>query len=125
MPRKKTQLPFKVQQAIRGELSSPQLAEVSAHFFQIAGGTRSIARLLYNEYKKAKEGSLLRQRVLEMILRVAKFANEQQKPLADLALMSDEDLEKNASDLLLSFSPPQPTEPQTTTGAAASAIKEA
>ena len=108
-PRKKRQLPRKVQQAINGELSNPQLAEVSAHFFQIAGGTREIARMLYLEYQNAKDGSLLRQRVLEMILRVARFANEQQAPAADLALLSDEDLEKNACDLLLSFSPPQPT----------------
>ena len=82
-----------LRKAIRGELKEPQLAEISAHFFQMAGGPRKVALMLFTEYLAAKRGSMIRQRILDMILRTTKYANDKGGG-SDLSLLSDDDLEK-------------------------------
>jgi hypothetical protein len=89
---KKQNVPPAVKEAIRGRLKDPQLAEVAAHFFAQAGGPREVAKMLFLEFTKAKEGSVVRQRILDMILRVTRFANEKNAPRDDMGMLSEEDL---------------------------------
>jgi hypothetical protein len=89
---KKQNVPPAVKEAIRGRLKDPQLAEVAAHFFAHAGGPRQVAKMLFQEFNRAKEGSVVRQRILDMILRVTRFANEKNAPRDDTGMLSDQDL---------------------------------
>ena len=89
-----------VHKAIKNEVAEPQLAEVVGHFFQVAGGARKVAEMLYTEYNAAKQGSLIRQRILESVLRTTKYVNDKTGPVEDTGLMSEEDLERAAAALL-------------------------
>lgn len=89
---KKQNVPESVKEAIRGRLKDPQLAEVAAHFFAQVGGPRQVAKMLVGEFQTAKQGSVVRQRILDMILRVTRFANEKNAPRDDLGMLSEEDL---------------------------------
>ena len=82
------------QQLIQGGLQDPQLAELSAHFIAHAGGMSGLAKLLYTEFIAANSGGLMRQRILEMVLRATKFANERAPKLDDVQDLTDEDLER-------------------------------
>src|SRR5262249_30212549 len=64
----------KVKTAIsRGpRLREPQLAELAGHFFRVAGGPRQVAQMLYDEFMHGRPGSLVRQRILDMVLRAVK-----------------------------------------------------
>lgn len=80
-------------EAVKGRVSEPRLAEVSSHFFNLAGGPKMVAKLLYEEFVASKAGSITRQRILDMILRMTKFANERSgADLDDLSQLSETDL---------------------------------
>jgi hypothetical protein len=89
---KRQNVPASVKEAIRGRLKDPQLSEVAAHFFAQAGGPRQVAKMLFDEFIAAKQGSVVRQRILDMILRVTRFANEKNAPRDDLGMLSEDDL---------------------------------
>ena len=101
-PEEEKKVPEIVKQAIRGGIKEPQLAEIAAHFFQRAGGARAVARLLYEEFTAARPGSIIRQRILDMILRVTKFANEKSVKPDDLGLLNDDDLETELTEAIKS-----------------------
>ena len=81
-----------LRRAVVGGITDPQLAELVCCFFEEAGGTRAVAKLLYREFKAAKPGTLTRQRILDMILRGMKFANEKNPGRNDLGVLTDDDL---------------------------------
>lgn len=89
-----------LQKAVHGEISDPQLAELVSHFFSIAGGPRQVARMLWDEYQVAKAGSLIRNRILDMILRVTRYANEKAPPVNDLGMLSEKDLDQEIESLI-------------------------
>jgi hypothetical protein len=91
---KRASVPKSVKDAIKGGLREPQLAEIASHFFTAAGGTRAIGQILWNEFNAAPEGSLARQRILDLILRALKFANERSHITDNLGLLSEDDLER-------------------------------
>lgn len=82
------------QKLIREGLQDPQLAELSAHFIAHAGGMSGLAKLLYTEFIAANSGGLMRQRILEMVLRATKFANERAPKVDDVQDLTDDDLER-------------------------------
>lgn len=89
-----------LKKAVRGELRDPQVAELVAHFFTAAGGTKAVALLLYQEFTAARPGSITRQRILDMILRGVRFANEKQGVRDDLGLLAEEDLARELEDVI-------------------------
>jgi hypothetical protein len=91
---KRQNVPASVKEAIRGRLKDPQLAEVAAHFFAHAGGPRQVSKMLFDEFVAAKQGSVVRQRILDMILRVTRFANEKNAPRDDLGMLTEDDLQR-------------------------------
>lgn len=98
MPRKK--IPQSVKKAIKGGLKEPQLAEIAAFFFEAAGGTRQVAKLLHDEFLAGHPGSMVRQRILDLVLRATKFSNEKSKGADDLGILNEADLEANLTELI-------------------------
>lgn len=97
---KKRPVPASVKRAIKGDFKQPNLAELAAAFFEAAGGTRTVARLLYDEFSAADAGSLMRQRILEMILRVTKAADDKMTGPRELGILSEEDLLAEAQEII-------------------------
>lgn len=100
MPSKKTRVPDGVKRAIAQGADAPRMEDVVAHFFHAVGGPRAFASILEEEFRSAKPGSLIRSRVLDMVLRSLKFSNERAPNLGDLSLMGDEDLARTAEELI-------------------------
>lgn len=97
---KKQKVPPRVKDAIRGEFKEPSLADLASHFFACAGGTKAVARMLFDEFAAAKQGSIIRQRILEMVLRVTKAADDKMGPAADLGMLTEADLEAEIEAIL-------------------------
>jgi hypothetical protein len=83
-----------------GAETDPRFEDIAGHFIRAAGGPAAIAKILYQEFLRAPQGSLIRQRILEMVLRAAKFAAERRPPPSDLGLLSDDDLELEIAETL-------------------------
>lgn len=70
----------------------PTVEEFLEHFFNAAGGPKLVAKMLYTEFLSARPGSMLRTRVLEMIVRALKY-NEGKDKTVEMGLLDDNDLE--------------------------------
>ena len=88
------------QQAVKGEIKQPDLARLTAAFFERAGGERNVANFLYEEFAASPPGGIVRQRILDMILRHLKWVNEKNAPVDDLGTLSDEDLDRELAQLI-------------------------
>jgi hypothetical protein len=78
----------------------PHLSELAENFVRVAGGPSALAKLLYEEFAAAAEGSLVRQRILDIVTRVWKFASESDDKPDDTGMMTDEDLDREISSAL-------------------------
>lgn len=100
MPKRKT-LPDQVRRALKERgVQVPQLAEMVSHFITIAGGSMEMAKLMYEEFLSAKKGSIIRQRILDSVLRMLAIANQSLPRVEEIDLLSDEDLEREVKELL-------------------------
>ena len=88
----------RVLQAARECVKDPQVSEMASHFIHLVGGTQGFARKMLTEYNAAKAGSVARMRILDLILRATKFANEAAGFAKDLGLLSEQDLERLVSE---------------------------
>ncbi len=82
---------------IRGSLlNAPERVDLDAiaqHFVKLAGGPGAIGKMMYDEYAAAPEGSPVRARIMEMMLRA--FTKLDAKAIPDdLSTVSDEDLQR-------------------------------
>jgi hypothetical protein len=104
MPLKPKKIPDAVKSTIRrvakGEDVGPQLGDLAAHFFDRAGGPKAVASLLYEEFREARKGSLIRQRILDMILRCVRFEEERTPPRPGLGTLEDAELDRQLERLL-------------------------
>lgn len=81
--------------AVRGRSKkTPGLEELVQHFFQIAGGPRTVAKLMYEEFLAGRIGGQTRTRILQAVMQATKLVGLNQKGGEDLSLVSDEDLER-------------------------------
>lgn len=85
---------------VQKDRPDPRLAEVAYHFIHLANGPKGFAKELYQEFKKAKSGSVTRQRIMDMILRSLKIANDQDPKTSDLSILSQEDIDRELHDLI-------------------------
>lgn len=76
-----------------GRAPVPDLGLVAAEFIDRAGGPRNFGGLLWGEFIKASEGSLARQRIIELVGRFIKGA-EAKLSADDLDLLDDVELEQ-------------------------------
>lgn len=89
-----------VRRLIRGEITQPDLRDLSAHFAQLVGGARALAKMLLHEFHSAKEGSMTRAKILDMVLWIMKTAADKEGPVKDTDLLTEEDLAKEAWEVL-------------------------
>lgn len=92
-------IPSQLMDALRGKISDPQLEEVAAYFFHLEGGSQGVAKLLHDEFHRANPGTLIRARIMDMVLRMLTRIYDA-KGAPELGILSDEDLEKQAQRLL-------------------------
>lgn len=103
MPKAK-RMPNAVRRALDGTgVKIPQIGELVGHFMELAGGTKQMAKMLMDEYLRAKEGSIIRQRILDSILRMLMLANQQYGAIEETDLIDLPDLEAEAMKLLGEF----------------------
>lgn len=90
--------PKKTEDTLKNSLKDgkklPHLSELAENFVRVVGGPSKLAEMLFEEWTAAGEGSLVRQRILDIITRVWKFASEADDKPDDTGLMSDEDLDR-------------------------------
>lgn len=79
---------------IKAAKKLPHLSELAENFVRVAGGPSALAKMLYEEFAAAAEGSLVRQRILDIVTRVWKFASESDDKPDDTGMMTDEDLDR-------------------------------
>lgn len=73
-------------------INDPRLAEVAYTFIDLCGGPKGFARTLFQEFTNSEPGGIARQRILDMMMRSLKFANEQDPKGSDASMLNDEDL---------------------------------
>jgi hypothetical protein len=78
---------------------SPHLSELAQHFTELVGGPRALAKLLRDEFYGAPSGGMVRMRILDIIFRATKIANEKNGP-ADLGGLSDADLQRELDQVI-------------------------
>jgi hypothetical protein len=102
MPRKKPmKLSATVKAAVKGEKIEPQVAELVAEFVRIAGGTKGVAMMLFDAFNAPKTSAMQKHRILQLIIYGMKFANVTRGSGPSLGLVTDEDLEREAGELIL------------------------
>jgi hypothetical protein len=77
----------------------PDLKGVVCAFFQEVGGQKAYARLLVREFRRSKVGSMIRARILEMILHATKTMSAREGA-KDVQLLSDADLDRELMKML-------------------------
>ncbi len=80
-----------------GRAPIPDLGLVAAEFIDRAGGPRNFGHLLWLEFQKAAEGTLARQRIIELVGKFIKSGNERLTD-ADLDNFTDDELESLLAD---------------------------
>lgn len=80
----------------------PTLEEFLELFFTAAGGAKAVAAMLFTEFHAARPGSLLRTRVLEMVVRAMKHTEGKDKTV-EMGLLSDDDLDREVEQRLESL----------------------
>lgn len=97
---KARKLPAAVRQALAKGASIPQVGELVSHFVALAGGTQTLAKMMLEEFLAAKAGSIIRQRILDTILRLASGLNSEMGNVDDMDLLATEDLERELERLV-------------------------
>lgn len=95
--RKTEELPKGLQNALADRQNATDSAAFLSDMIDIWGGPRALAQDVYTEYKAAHEGSMTRQRLLEMLSRL--IQNTTSLGMSQVTRpsdMSDEDLERIA-----------------------------
>jgi hypothetical protein len=83
-----------LREAVRGRTKEPRISELVQHFFDLAGGERAVAKLLFDAYHSATTTPTVKSKILELVLRSLQFANASTPPRDDLGALAEEDLER-------------------------------
>lgn len=88
-------IPDELRKSIQGASNSiPQLAELAGYFCAVVGGPKAFANLLFQEFAEAPSGSIIRQRILDMILRTIQNANQAMPLITEVQNLEEDDLER-------------------------------
>ncbi len=87
-------IPGRTVESLLTQPDKVDLDSIAQHFVKLAGGPGAIAKLLYDEYRSADDGSPVRARIMEMILRAFTKLESKNSIPDDLSVMSDDDLER-------------------------------
>ena len=93
MPKPK-KVPRAIQKAMDGGgIKIPQIAELVSHFMTVAGGPKVMAKMMMEEFLNAKSGSIIRQRILDSVLRMLALANANYATVDETDQMTQADIE--------------------------------
>lgn len=95
----KKRLPGTVLEILQGATSGkkirePNLAELAQHFFDIAGGERAVAKMLWDEYNRTDCLASVRAKIMQFMLQHLKWLNEKSGNIDELGVLNDDDLSK-------------------------------
>ncbi len=102
---KKKKIPAAVRHALRDQAlghghDQPDLTRLVMHFFGQAGGESGVAKLLFDEFAAAKTGSIVRQRIMDLIIRALKTSNELVGVDHDLSHLTEEEIDRELDSLI-------------------------
>jgi len=98
---KAKKLPSHLRKAIKEHTNIPQMAELVGHFMAAAGGPQMLAKIMWEEFVSAKAGSIIRQRMIDTVLRLTSAANQQLGlDIEETDLLSTEDMERELTVIL-------------------------
>jgi hypothetical protein len=83
--------PQQLTQAVVDLAPRPTIDAVLDFFFQAAGGADKVGKLLFDEFNSSPPGSLVRNKILELVLRRMERAEERNR-VDDFGELTDEDL---------------------------------
>ena len=83
--------PQQVSQAVADLTPRPTIDAVLDFFFQAAGGADKVGKLLFDEFNSSPPGSLVRGKILELVLRRMERAEERNR-VDDFGDLTDADL---------------------------------
>lgn len=90
---KPRRVPLHVRKAIEGaNIQIPQIAELVSHFMALSGGPQALAKMIFEEYINSRPGSIIRQRLLDAILRMMSSAQQEVGYSEEIDLIATEDL---------------------------------
>lgn len=73
----------------------PRLANLVTHFFDIAGGEREVAQMMYDTYHNPATSAMVRAKIMSTVLDATRFAETRRgDDLGDLSDLSAEDLDR-------------------------------
>lgn len=99
MPKKKP-LPASVRDKILAEVDLPQVMELAGYFAEAMGGPKALAYKMAREFDLAGEGSVTRQRILQMMLGTFAAASAMMPQAPEAGGMTDDELERECRALL-------------------------
>ncbi len=85
---------------VKGTFTPAQIADIVESFMAEAGGAKEIGRMMYRAYQSPDATPLQKQRVIETIMRGMKFSEELRGPRENDALLSEDDLRREATTIL-------------------------
>lgn len=86
--------PLKAKDALADAAPAPTTEALVVSFMAYAGGPQKFAKMLYEEFNAASPGGIVRQRILETLMRGMAKIDADRNPLANLGHLSDEDLDR-------------------------------
>lgn len=102
-------MPTKIPAVVKGALvdalsgkptKEPHLSELAQHFTELVGGPRKLSKMLLDEFHGAATGGMVRMRILDIVFRATKYANERSGKGTDIGSLSDEDLKRELDELV-------------------------
>lgn len=103
MAKQLKKIPKEVQKALEGDGARiPHLAELIGHIMHTFGGPKKFALVLCEEFENAPKGSIIRQRLLDGMLKMLTTANQSMPVLEETDLVTAEDLKRELSVLIAS-----------------------
>ena len=86
--------PLKSKEAMDNAAPAPSTEALVVAFMSYAGGPEQVAKMLYTEFNAAAPGGVVRQRILETLMRGMAKIDAGKNPLSNLGHLTDEDLDR-------------------------------
>src|SRR3990167_8878220 len=91
-----------------GKISRPQLDSMGATCIELFGGEIGFCKFVVEEIRNSKKGSMYRARLVQYVMSMVRFGNENEERIEDGGLLTDEDLVKAINVQMEKVEKPQP-----------------
>jgi hypothetical protein len=83
-----------IRKGVSGNTREPVLAEIAQHFFDLAGGERNVAKMLFDQYRDPSCPSSVKTKIIHIMLGHLKWLNERTGTIDEMGNLTQEDLER-------------------------------